>query len=375
MVSRAIKDRQMISRKRRVRLSFHRWLSVFFVSTVLLVGLGTLFIFDLSLVESARTFSDPYQLLRLHLSGVGISVILFVITFAIPSHWWLKIALPLYGISLLALVLVLIPGIGLELNGARSWLAIGLLRFQPVEFFKFSMILYFSTWLLNKPSTITLLMLLAPAVLLLLLQPDVGSLAVVLLIAGALFFLAGGALRSLLSLGLLIIPVLVVLVLIAPYRLQRITAFLNPESDPQGTSFHIRQMTLALGRGGLFGQGLGNSNQKFAYIPEASTDSIFALIAEEVGFFGSAAIILLFLVFFYSGYKISASYTESKELQLVAYGLLGWLALQTLINLATVVALLPMTGVPLPFFSYGRSAQVMTIMSIALVARLGITKK
>lgn len=361
--------------RKRSSLFVHRALPFFLFLALILLALGTLFIFDLSLVESARRFDDPYQLLRLHLLGLGIASLAFMVGFLIPSRVWLKLALPLYLLSLGLLLLIFVPGLGLTVHGAQSWLSLGPLRFQPVEFYKFAMLLYFSSWLLKKPVLKTMLLLISPAVLLLLLQPDLGSLLLVLGIAFVLYLIAGGQVRPLFLLGALSLPILVILVLVAPYRLQRFTTFLNPESDPQGASFHVRQMTLALGRGGFFGQGLGNSNQKFAYVPEASTDSIFALISEEIGFLGSLFIIACFLALFLAGFYLVKSYPGHAALQLFGYGLLTWLMAQTLLNLATVVALAPITGVPLPFFSYGRSSQVMVVVALAVIARLGIYKK
>jgi cell division protein FtsW len=159
-------------------------------------------------------------------------------------------------------------------------------------------------------------------------------------------------------------------IIASPYRRDRLLTFLNPEADPLGTSFHIRQITIALGRGGLFGQGLGNSTQKFAYIPEASTDSIFAIIAEELGYLGSTALILLLFGYMLLGYQVIKN-TEDSGVRLLGLGLLTWLGVQMLLNLSSVVGLVPLTGVPLPFFSYGRSAVIMVLLAAGIITRIG----
>lgn len=348
-----------------------RWQTVFIVCFVILLLLGVLFMLDISLVESATTFHDPYFLLKQFGTGLILGLGCFVIGMVVPLKTWLKVGPVFYVLSIVLLVAVFLPGIGLELNGAHRWLSLGPIRFQPVEFFKLALIFYFSGWLAQKQHLPQFLAMLIPPAILILLQPDLGSLLIVLSIALILYFLAGGRLKQLGGLAALGIPVILVLIVVSPYRLKRLTSFFNPESDPLGASFHIRQITLALGRGGAFGQGLGNSQQKFAYIPESTTDSIFAIIAEEIGFFGSLLLFALQGLLWYSGYKVIQEGELDGPEQLLALGVLSWLVLQALLNLAAVVGLVPLTGIPLPFFSYGRSAQVMTLLACAIIVRSG----
>jgi cell division protein FtsW len=202
------------------------------------------------------------------------------------------------------------------------------------------------------------------------LQPDLGSLLLVISIACSIFFVAGGNIKQLGLLAAVGIPLVLLAIIASPYRRDRLLTFLNPEADPLGTSFHIRQITIALGRGGLFGQGLGNSTQKFAYIPEASTDSIFAIIAEELGYLGSTALILLLFGYMLLGYQVIKN-TEDSGVRLLGLGLLTWLGVQMLLNLSSVVGLVPLTGVPLPFFSYGRSAVIMVLLAAGIITRIG----
>lgn len=349
----------------------NRWQSFFLSVLVILLALGTLFMLDISLVESATTFADPYYLFKQHLLGLLIAFIFFSFGLIIKPSAWLKLGPLAYIFGLCLLLLVFIPGVGLDLNGARRWFALGSIRFQPVEFFKGALIMYLSGWLIKQKAIYQFLIVLALPTFLLLLQPDMGSFLVVLGISIILYYLAGGKLKLLFTMGLISVPILLILIIAAPYRLQRLTSFINPDSDPLGASFHIRQISLALGRGGLWGKGLGNSNQKYAYIPESTTDSIFAIIAEEVGFVGSVVICLLFVALFYSGYRMIQNSTVSDNERLLALGMLSWIMLQTTLNLAAVVGLVPLTGIPLPFFSYGRSSQVMTLFACAIIIRTG----
>ncbi len=341
--------------------------------TLLLIVIGTLFLFESSVAESFATFNNQYYLLQQHGIGLTLGLIACFVAIKTPTDFWLKTAPIWYGLSIFLLVIVLIPGIGLELNGARSWISLFGLRLQPVEFLKLAMVLYFPTWLSKHQRFEPFLALTGVPVALLLLQPDLGSTVIVVGLAFSLYFISGGAVKKI---GLLIaacIPLLLIMVLTTPYRMQRVHTFLNPESDPLGASFHVRQNTLALGRGGLFGQGFGNSSQKFSYVPEASTDSVFAIVGEEVGLLGSLVILGMFGAFFFVLYRIAEQQTQVEH-QLLLYGILAWIGIQTILNLGAVVALVPLTGTPLPFFSYGRSSQVMILFATGLVIRRGFSK-
>lgn len=339
------------------------------LSALVLSACGLLFVFESSVAESFTTFHDPYYLLKQQLFGFAISIGAFVVGLLIPTAWWLMAAPVLFVGTLLSLVAVFLPGIGLRLNGANRWLNLGFFSVQPVEFFKLGMVAYFATWLSKHQRFGPFVFLLAIPAILLILQPDLGSLLLVLAIGLGLYFTAGGDLKKLALIGAAGIPLLVIAIALSPYRLQRIKTFINPELDPLGSSFHIRQITLALGRGGWFGQGIGNSQQRYSYIPEASTDSIFAIVGEEIGFVGSLMVLATFGAFFYSLYAI-ASKVRQRPIQLLAFGILIWLVAQTLLNLSAVVALVPLTGVPLPFFSYGRSSLIMVLLATGIMIRI-----
>jgi cell division protein FtsW len=341
--------------------------------TILLTGLGTVFVFESSVVESFTTFNDQFFLLKQHLIGLGVGSIALIVALITPTQFWIKNASIWFILSLVLLLAVFIPGIGMELNGARRWLSFFGLRIQPVEFLKLAIVLYYSSWLSKHQRLEPFLLLTAVPIALILLQPDLGSALIIVGLAFSLFFISGGPLKKIGIVGAVCLPLLISVIIFSPYRLQRITTFLNPESDPLGASFHARQNTLALGRGGFLGKGFGNSSQKFNYVPEASTDSIFAIVAEEVGLLGSLIIFGLFGAFFYLLYTI-ANTQETPEFRILLFGIMAWIGLQTILNLGAVVALVPLTGTPLPFFSYGRSSQVMILFATGLVIRRGLSK-
>jgi cell division protein FtsW len=344
---------------------------IVFVITVLLTLIGVVFIFESSTVESYATFGNQYHYLIQHLIGLIFASIAFLIGLFIPSKFWLKISPLLYLIGIILLILVFIPGIGVNYNGASRWINIAGNRFQSIEFVKFALIAFYAHWLSKHQRFGPFLFLTAIPTLLVLLQPDLGSLLLLISIAIALFFTAGGEIKKLLIILIIGIPLVFISIISSPYRMQRLTTFLNPDSDPLGASFHIRQITLALGRGGLTGQGIGESQQKYSYIPETSTDSIFAIIAEEIGFIGSFVIILLYGLFFYHSYQIIVKSEQHKSIKLMGIGIIIWISLQVILNLSAVVGLIPLTGMPLPFISFGRSSLVMILFATGILIRIG----
>jgi cell division protein FtsW len=342
----------------------------FVVLTFLLLTIGSVFVLEASVAESFTTFGDQYFLFKRHLVGVGIGLLAYSVGLAVPPKLWVRFGAGLYIFGLILLIAVFIPGIGSELNGASRWIRVAGFGFQSVEFFKFGLITFYAQWMSQHQKLRVFLASLALPILLIMLQPDLGSLLLVISIACSIFFVAGGNIKQLGLLAAVGIPLVLLAIIASPYRRDRLLTFLNPEADPLGTSFHIRQITIALGRGGLFGQGLGNSTQKFAYIPEASTDSIFAIIAEELGYLGSTALILLLFGYMLLGYQVIKN-TEDSGVRLLGLGLLTWLGVQMLLNLSSVVGLVPLTGVPLPFFSYGRSAVIMVLLAAGIITRIG----
>ncbi len=341
------------------------------LTTLILVVIGFIFVFESSTAESFVLFGNQYHFVIQHSIGLILGLGAMVVGFLVPSKLWLKTGFVWYSIGIIILILVFIPHIGLSLNGARRWIEVGGVRFQSIEYFKFALVVFFASWLEKHQRFAPFLFLTGLPALLIILQPDLGSLLLLLAIAGSMFFIAGGNIKKILLILALGIPIVILAIVSSPYRLKRLTTFINPESDPLGASFHIRQITLALGRGRFIGQGIGNSKQKFSYIPEASTDSIFAIIAEEVGFVGSSLIILLFAFYLYNSYMIVSTTDDTKGVKLLGYGLIIWISLQIILNLSAIVALVPLTGMPLPFFSYGRSSLVMVLFATGILVRIG----
>ncbi|MBU2543502.1 putative lipid II flippase FtsW [Patescibacteria group bacterium] len=355
-----------MGKKNQSLLSPSAWL----ISLVLILTLaGLLFVFNASVAEAFNTFGDQYHFLKQHLTWIGLGLLAMILAKFIPLSFWKQTSKFFYIFGLLALLLVFIPGIGREFNGAHRWIFWGNFRFQPVEPFKLAMIVFFANWMSNHQKLLPFLFTTGLPALLILLQPDLGSLLVIVSIAFGMFFIAGGKLSHLLGITGISVLILLIVILGSGYRRERLSTFLNPQADPLGAGFHIRQITLALGQGGWLGQGIGNSRQKFSYIPEASTDSIFAIIAEEIGFIGSVIILALFALYFYFATKTANLAPNSFE-RLLGWGIIIWLAAQTLLNLAAVVALVPLTGLPLPFLSYGGSSLVMILLANGILLRI-----
>lgn len=350
-----------------------RW-SLLLLSLVL-TALGLLFVFEASTAEAFQLVGNPFFFLRQQAIRAVIGLAALVVMLLIPTKWLEKAAPVLYLGSLLLLVAVLIPGIGVELNGARRWLSIGSFLFQPVELVKLSCVIFFASWMSRHQRWAPFLFWTGLPMGLILLQPDLGSMLVVASIAVGLFFVAGGKLANLAVLLALGVAGIGAAIISSPYRLQRVTTYFDPSQDPLGAGFHVRQITLALANGGWFGQGLGNSSQKYFYVPEASTDSIFAIIAEEIGFVGCGVLLALFVWLFSLLYQLHLRHEPGTFAHLLVLGILIWLAAQTCLNLAAVVALVPLTGVPLPFFSYGGTSLVMVLLATGIVLRASAAKQ
>lgn len=342
----------------------------------LLIGLviffslfGLLMVYDASVIEAYRDFGDKFYFVKQQLKWLVLGLIVMLISANINYRLWQKYAGYLLLLAILFLILVLLPFLGTEVMGARRWLKIGNFSFQPAEFTKIAFIIYLASWLSQRKQIKQLLIVAVAILALLILEPDLSS-AVVIIVSGFMvYFISGGPLLYLFG-GSLIGGLLgFLLIWSSAYRRKRLLTFLNPSFDPQGASYHIRQILIALGSGGFWGQGVGKSRQKYEYLPASTTDSIFAVIAEEIGFLGSLVIIILFLSLIYRGFKIGRLAPDNFG-QLLATGIIGWIGLQFFINLAAIVALAPFTGLPLPFISYGGSSTVITLFSLGILLNI-----
>jgi cell division protein FtsW len=341
-----------------------RW---FFFLPVAMSLFGLFMIFDASSATALIDFGDKFYYLKHQAVWVFLGTILFFFFAFFDYQRLKKVALPFLGVSLLFLMLVLIPGIGREIYGGRRWLQLGPFGgFQPGELIKLSLIIYLATFLEKKKTFWPFLVLVGGILILLMLEPDLGTASVVVATAFCLYFLAGAPLKEiagLTGLGLLAGPLLM---LTSAYRRQRLLTFFNASWDAQGASYHVRQILIALGGGGFFGRGLGQSRQKFLFLPEVTTDSIFAIIAEEFGFLGSVTLILFFFLLVFRGLKLAMALKDPFA-QLLTAGVIFYLGFQVLINLGAMVTLIPLTGVPLPFISYGGSSLVVSLAGMGIV--------
>lgn len=335
----------------------------------LLTCFGVLMVYDASVVVAFRDFRDKYYFLKLQTlwALVGFSICLFLSLF--DYHRFFGLSLLLFLTTVLLLVLVFVPGLSIKAYGARRWLNLGVFILQPSELAKLSLVLYLSAWLSKRRKLFDFLLLVSVVLLLILVGKDLGTALVILGISFALYFLADAPLRHF----LLVVPVgilgFLALILKTPYRLKRVLTFFDPTIDPLGASYHIRQVLIALGSGGLFGLGVGQSRQKYEYLPESFTDSIFAIVGEELGFIGALGIILVYLFVFWRGLRIAKTAPDFFG-QLIAGGIVSWLAIQTFINLAAMVVLVPLTGLPLPFISYGGSNLVVSLAGIGILLNI-----
>lgn len=343
---------------------------------VMIVGLtfaltffGLLMVYNASVIEAFRDFNDKFYYLKLQLIWALVGFIGLGIFSHLDYHLLKKAALPLFIANLILLILVLIPGIGLKTKGARRWFDFGPFTFQPTESLKTTLSLYFATWLSQKRPFLPFLLLIVVILGLIVAQPDLGTAIVIVGASFLIYYVSGAKVLPFLGISFLAFLLGVSLILVSPYRKARLLTFFDPTQDPLGSSYHIRQVLLALGSGGIWGRGLGQSRQKYQYLPEATADSIFAVVAEEVGFLGGSVLIFTFLFLIWRGLYIAQRAPDIFG-RLLATGITSWLTLQIFVNLAAMVALIPLTGVPLPFISYGGSSLIITLVSMGILLNI-----
>jgi cell division protein FtsW len=350
-----------------------------FIATLLVLAIGLVMVFSASAVLALNQHGDSWFFVKRQMIFAALGIVTMLglqrLDYMILRRW----AKPLLLICFIMLVAVLIPGIGVVRGGARSWLGIGSLGIQPSEFMKMGLIVFLASYLSSRTEQLRNffkgllppLSLIGLAFGLIMLQPDLGTGAVLLGATIMMLFAAGMHWRHIFGLSLFGAAGLVGLILAAPYRLQRITAFLDPWQDPLGAGYQAIQSLYAIAPGGLFGLGLGMSRQKFSYLPEPQTDFIFAIIAEELGFLGASLVIVLFAIIIWRGMRIAISAPDSFS-ALLATGIVGMIAVQVMINIGVVIGMMPVTGITLPLISYGGSS--LTLMLTALGVLLNISR-
>ncbi len=344
-----------------------------FLTTLTLLAFGLIMIYSASVSEGLRDFGSKWHFVLLQLKWGGVGLLLMLIASRIPTRLWQRLSPALLLLGIILLLLVAIPGIGTKVQGARRWLILPGFSFQPAELMKLIQVIYLASWLKTKRVALShFLAYLAVVGGLIMLEPDMGTTIVVTLLSVSVYFLAGYDLKNLLVIGGAGLTAALVAIISAPYRLARVTTFFNPSNDPLGASYHIRQVILALGSGGVIGLGIGQSRQKYEYLPESTTDSIFAVVGEELGFIGAMVLIIIFAYLVYLIFRV-ATRARNPFSNLLASGIGAWFGLQVILNLAAMVALTPLTGVPLPLVSYGGSALVTMLTGIGLV--LGVARE
>jgi cell division protein FtsW len=346
------------------------------ILVLLILGLAALF--SASVPESHRDFGNIHSYFLHQLTyGVGLGLIFSFILYKIPYKQWKALALPALLIAIFSLILVLIPSISLESGGARRWINVAGFSFQPSELAKLGFVIYLAAWLEARrvitkhwnEGFVPFVVIVGIFGFLIILQPDVGTLGVIALTAIFMYFIAGasfGQIGTLVGLGL---GLLFVLVKAAPYRAERITAFLDRSIDPLGISYQINQALLAIGSGGLLGLGLGKGIQKQSFLPEPMKDSVFAVWSEEAGFIGGALLIIAFLILGFRGLRIAKN-SRDKFGKYLAAGITFWIISQAFINIGSMLGILPLTGIPLPLISYGGSAMVVSLAGLGILANI-----
>ena len=339
-------------------------------------------IYSASYIWAEYKFNDPFKFVKHQCLFFIIGIIMMLITSKIPYKVYFEKANTLLLLSIILLILVIIPGIGTVRNGSRSWFGIGSFGIQPSEFAKLTLIIFTSKYLTKNEKNLKyikkgVLPILGIVILvfgLIMLQPDFGTGMIILVSIIGLLFVSGVDFKFFIRLGLIGVVGIVLLIAIAPYRLERILSFLNPWSDPLGSGFQIIQSLYAIGPGGLFGQGFMNSRQKHFYLPEPQTDFIFSIISEEFGFLGILIVATLFTIIIFKGFKIAQN-SGDKFAKFLAFGITFGLAFQAILNLMVVVGLIPVTGVTLPFLSYGGSSLLITLISMGVLLNISRYQK
>lgn len=348
-----------------------------FAITGILILIGIFMVASASPGVGASRFGETYFFLKSQLIGVAVGGAGLLAGWRIKYTMWKRLAPLILMGSLFLMALVFVPGIGLELKGASRWIQLGQITFQPAEIIKLSFIVYIAAWLDTKQKDVKkfstgflpFLVMLSVVSFFFIRQPDIGTLGVLVLTATLLFFAGGGKLVQISVLCLIGSIILAALIYMQPYRLERITVFLEPEGDLQGIGYQLNQSLIAIGSGGFWGKGFGMSRQKFQYLPEPTSDSIFAVFGEEFGFVGNVILILMFLLFAWRGMRIAHRAADGFGGYLAA-GITLLIIIQAFVNMAAISGLVPLTGLPLSFISHGSSALVTNLVAVGILMNI-----
>lgn len=361
---------------------------------IIMAVFGAIMIYDASVYQANRLFKDQFYFFKSQIVWLAIGGILSFTAYIIDYKRILKLALPALVVTIFLLLLVLI--FGEDINGAKRWFQIGPLpTIQPAEFAKLAIIIYLSSWLGKKNYQYTGFTdsfkkgfltnlagfgaILGIVAVLVLLEPDLGTTMIICVTSFVMFFVSGRDMAHTvgsIAIILLFIPIVVLAAILEPYRLDRVKTYLNliftgNVADPRGSGYQMQQILIGIGSGGLWGKGFGQSRQRFGYLVEntAFTDSIFAVLLEELGLWGGALIVFSWIFFLWRGFKIALN-VEDKEGQLLATGITIWLSCQAFFNMAANVGLIPLTGIPLPFLTYGGSSTIVTMIAFGILLNI-----
>lgn len=356
------------------RVHFDFWL---LIVTILLVAIGVTMVYSSSAMLATEKYHDSYFFLKKEMLFVVIGFVLLAVTLKIPYRFYRKLTYPMLCLSILAMVLAFIPGFKAEVSGAARWIRLGSFTVQPSEFAKLAVILFLSYSLAKKAAKIKTfsigflsnVIIVGLVVLLILGGRDFGSAMLIALVSGILLFVAGVRLTYLFASVLASLPIIYIAVASVEYRRKRILAFLDPWADRYGSGFQMIQSFVAFNEGGVLGQGLGEGRQKLFYLPEAHTDFIASVLAEELGMIGVVTLILLFIMFAYRGFKIAFNAPDAFG-RYFAFGITLFISLQAILNLLVVMGLFPTKGMVLPFVSYGGSALLTMLVATGILLNI-----
>ena len=343
-----------------------------------LLFFGLIMIASAGISYSRIHFGDEYYFFKHQLFfGVIPGLVILFIVQKINYNFWKKMAFPMFIISLLFLVLVFVPGFGSRIYGASRWMKLGPFSFQPSEMLKLGIILYLAAWLESREEKVKDFYeglvpfgaVVGLVSFLLIKQPDIGTLGIVIAISISIFFVSGAKLYHMGVIGVSGVMALFVLVKMESYRMSRFLVFLHPELDPRGIGYQINQALLAIGSGGFWGVGLGHSLQKFNYLPEPVGDSIFAIIGEELGMIGCLVLVSLFVYMAILGLRIAKN-APDRFSKLTAVGIVTWIIFQAFVNIAAISGIMPLTGVPLPFISYGGTSIIFLLVGVGILLNI-----
>ncbi|TAK95845.1 putative lipid II flippase FtsW [Patescibacteria group bacterium] len=345
-----------------------------------LIAIGLVMVFGAGVIYAQTRFDGQqyYFFKRQLLFGVCPGLVLFYLAQRTPYQVWKRWAVPFFLGSLVLLALVFFPGIGLKAYGANRWIQLGSFSFQPSEMAKLAIIIYLAAWVESRgrknirdfiEGLLPFLGVLAIIGFLILEQPDMGTVGVITLIAFSIFFAAGARVAHLAAIAGAGIVGLYALIKFEPYRLNRLLTFLDPGVDPQGIGYHINQALIAIGSGGILGVGLGQSRQKFNYLPEPVGDSIFAIVGEELGFFGASLVLALFILIAVRGFRVARRAPDEFG-KFLAVGITAWIVFQAFMNIGAITGIIPLTGVPLPFISYGGTSLVFLLTASGVLVNI-----